>query len=151
MKETNFCKIKKFHAKFGRRPDPAAPTVTNQESRLLRGDLMFEEFKELIAELGLELVVDKVNGFVDIDLIVEWEQEVNLPKVAKEISDLLYVTYGTAASMGLPIDEVYAAVHESNMSKLGENGEVIRREDGKVLKGPNYKEPDIETLLKEHK
>jgi len=67
-------------------------------------------------------------------------------ELAKELADLLYVVYGTAAAYGIPIDEVFNRVHESNMSKLGEDGKPVYRDDGKVLKGPNYKEPSMEGL-----
>ena len=67
----------------------------------------------------------------------------NLVALAKELADLLYVVYGTAHVFDIPIEVVFKAVHESNMSKLDDNGQVIRRADGKVLKSPNYREPDI--------
>ncbi len=64
-------------------------------------------------------------------------------KLTKELADLMYVVIGTAVTFGLPLEEVFAEVHKSNMSKLGEDGKPIYREDGKVMKGPNYKEPDL--------
>ena len=76
-------------------------------------------------------------------------ENVNLVNVAKELADLLYVVYGTAAAYGIPIDDVYREVHKSNMSKLGEDGKPIYREDGKVLKGPNYKPADLNKFFKE--
>ncbi len=66
---------------------------------------------------------------------------------AKELADLLYVTYGLAVYLQLDIDNVFAEVHRSNMSKLGEDGKPIYREDGKVLKGPNYKAPDLKDFI----
>lgn len=68
---------------------------------------------------------------------------------AKEIADLVYVAIGTAVALGVPFDDVFEAVHRSNMSKL-EDGEPTLSEDGKVLKGPNYRGPEaeIERLLK---
>ena len=64
----------------------------------------------------------------------------------KELADLVYVTYGYAATFGWNLDEAVRRVHASNMSKLDEDGQPIFREDGKVLKGPNYKEPYLEDL-----
>lgn len=142
---SNYEKIQEFHRVFGRIPDPTTPTITDLDSRILRATLILEEFEELLTELGLKLRYDVIDDLFKFDIISN--HKIDLAKVAKEISDLLYVTYGTASSMGLPIDEVYNAVHESNMSKLGNNGEVIRREDGKVLKGPNYKEPDVQLII----
>jgi len=65
----------------------------------------------------------------------------------KELADLVYVTYGMAATFGWDLDEAVRRVHASNMSKLGEDGKPIYREDGKVLKGPNYKKPDLSDLV----
>lgn len=67
--------------------------------------------------------------------------------IAKELADLVYVCYGTALVYHIDLDVALAAVHFSNMTKLGEDGLPILREDGKVLKGPNYKEPDMEPAL----
>jgi len=64
----------------------------------------------------------------------------------KELADLVYVTYGYAATFGWNLDEAVRRVHASNMSKLDEDGQPIFREDGKVLKGPNYKEPYLADL-----
>ena len=70
------------------------------------------------------------------------------PVVAlKELADLVYVCYGYAATFGWNLDEAVKRVHESNMSKLGDDGKPIYREDGKVLKGPNYKKPDLTDLV----
>lgn len=65
----------------------------------------------------------------------------------KEIADLKYVLDQFCAFMSWHIDEAEKRVHESNLSKLDENGCVIRREDGKVLKGPNYQPPDLSDLV----
>ncbi len=65
----------------------------------------------------------------------------------KELADLVYVSYQFAASQEWDLDEACRRVHESNMSKLGEDGKPIYRADGKVLKGPNYKEPTLTDLI----
>ena len=65
----------------------------------------------------------------------------------KELADLVYVTYHKAVTFGWNLDEAVRRVHASNMSKLDEEGEPIFREDGKVLKGPNYKEPNLSDLI----
>ncbi len=141
---TNFKKIKEFHHRFGRSPDPRRPTVTSPESRHLRAVLIFEEMQELFDELGVRLMVENDTFKLEMNT----NHPIDLSNVAKETADLLYVVYGTAASMGLPIDEVYSAVHTSNMSKLGDDGQPLRRGDGKVLKGPNYQPPIIDVILK---
>ena len=65
----------------------------------------------------------------------------------KELADLVYVCYQYAANMGWDLDEALHRVHESNMSKLDEDGKPIYRDDGKVLKGPNYAPPNLDDLV----
>ena len=65
----------------------------------------------------------------------------------KELADLVYVCYQYAANMGWDLDEALHRVNESNMSKLDKEGKPIRREDGKILKGPNYKPPNLIDLI----
>ena len=65
----------------------------------------------------------------------------------KELADLVYVCYQFAASQDWDLDEAMRRVHQSNMSKLGEDGKPIYRADGKVLKGPNYQPPELNTLI----
>jgi predicted HAD superfamily Cof-like phosphohydrolase len=98
----------------------------------LRYDLMAEELAEVDQAMADVLHVE------------------DLPDLAKELADLLYVVYGTAVTFGIDIDKVFAEVHSSNMSKLGVDGKPIYREDGKVLKGPNYAPPNLEWVAKEY-
>ena len=65
----------------------------------------------------------------------------------KELADLVYVCYQYAAAKEWDLDEAMKRVHTSNLSKLGEDGKPIRREDGKVLKGPNYAPPNLKDLI----
>lgn len=58
--------------------------------------------------------------------------------IAKEAADLVYVVVGTLVARGIPFNEVFGALQVSNMSKIGPDGKIVLREDGKVLKGPNY-------------
>jgi NTP pyrophosphatase (non-canonical NTP hydrolase) len=65
----------------------------------------------------------------------------------KELADLVFVSFQYAAAMGWDLDEALTRVFKSNMSKLGRNGRAIRREDGKVLKGPLYRDPNLYDLV----
>ena len=65
----------------------------------------------------------------------------------KELADLVYVCFQFAASQEWDLDAAMLRVHQSNMSKLGEDGKPIRREDGKILKGPNYQPPTLTDLV----
>jgi len=67
--------------------------------------------------------------------------------IADGLADLLYVVFGTAAAYGIPMDDVFAEVHASNMSKLGTDGKPIIGEHGKRLKGPLYRPPNIAPLV----
>ncbi|MFJ9176483.1 MazG nucleotide pyrophosphohydrolase domain-containing protein [Streptomyces sp. NPDC102360] len=67
--------------------------------------------------------------------------------VAKELADVLYVTYGAADALGIDLPAVFDEVHRSNMSKLDVDGRVLRREDGKVLKGPGYRPPTLDDVV----
>ena len=77
----------------------------------------------------------------------EVRDAIGYSEILKELADLVYVTYGYAATYGWDLDEAVRRVHRSNMSKLGVNGKPLKRPDGKVLKGPNYKKPDLSDLV----
>lgn len=68
--------------------------------------------------------------------------------IAKELADLVYVAYGTALVYDIDLDEALREVHKSNMTKLDDDGKPILREDGKVLKGPNYIPPNMKGALR---
>ncbi len=67
--------------------------------------------------------------------------------IADALADIVYVAYGTACVYGIDLDAVLDEVHASNMTKLGADGFPVRRPDGKVLKGPDYRPPDIAGVL----
>lgn len=69
-------------------------------------------------------------------------------EVADALADIIYVAFGTALSYGIDLPAVLAEVHRSNMSKLGEDGRPIYRNDGKVMKGPNYTPPDLAPIVR---
>jgi hypothetical protein len=94
----------------------------NARSIMLRRELIQEEFKELMSAPYLD-------------------------EVMKEGCDLVYVVLGMFVEFGWDFDEAFSRVHESNMSKLGEDGKPIYREDGKVLKGPDFFKPNLTDLL----
>ena len=111
-----------FHRIFDVVVNPV-PTVVDGRTRELRVTLIQEEFDELKEALAAE----------------------DLPSIAKEMADLLYVVYGTAVSYGIDMDQVFREVHRSNMSKLGG----YKREDGKWVKPATYSPARIEQILAE--
>ena len=103
----------------------------DRQTRAVQHNLIVEEFKEFLEAEGMLFMHGRNH------------QE----NALKELADLVYVCYQFAENMGWFLDEALNRVHESNMSKLGEDGKPIYREDGKVLKGPNYKPPTLEDLF----
>jgi predicted HAD superfamily Cof-like phosphohydrolase len=70
-------------------------------------------------------------------------------EIADALGDMLYILLGTALEHGMQdyLKKIFAEIHSSNMSKMGEDGKPIRREDGKILKGPNYFRPNIKQIM----
>lgn len=130
---SNFEQVKEFHETFKLLVNEK-PTVPSYASVLLRKKLIVEEYMELMDEMQEFIATGGV-------------EEINLANLAKELSDLLYVCYGMAVDFGLPIDEIFAEVHSSNMSKLDENGKVIYNEAGKVMKSPLYRQADVKKFF----
>ena len=116
---------KEFRKKYNLKSD--ATTLTRRYQK----DLIVEEFKEFIQAEGM--LFRHGRNFKE--------------ECLKELADLVYVCYQYAENMGWFLDEALDRVHKSNMSKLDEDGKPIYREDGKVLKGPNYKPPNLEDLF----
>ena len=94
-----------------------------------------------------ELIVEEFKEFLEAEGMLFMHGRNHQEHALKELADLVYVCYQYAENMGWFLDEALNRVHESNMSKLGEDGKPIYREDGKVLKGPNYKPPDLSDLF----
>lgn len=122
---TNFQMVREFMLAFGHSA-PESYTELTMEELDLRLRLIEEELRET-EEAMLE------------------NEPVN---IAKELTDLLYVVYGTAAAYGINIDKCFEAVHKSNMSKLDADGKPRYREDGKILKGDLYKPADLTDIVK---
>ncbi len=88
------------------------------------------------------LIVEEFKEFLEAEGMLFRESDQLHEEALKELADLVYVCYQYAENMGWLLDEALDRVHKSNMSKLDDNGEPIYREDGKVLKGPNYQPPN---------
>lgn len=131
---TNMDKVREFHQAFGLEIDSA----WTADLLDLRQSLIEEEIQEVEDEF------DKVWPYVYTATPMPTEYKAAL---TKELCDLLYVIYGTGVALGLPLDTAFNRVHTSNMSKLGPDGKPVYREDGKVLKGENYKPADLKNLF----
>jgi predicted HAD superfamily Cof-like phosphohydrolase len=118
--KTNFELAGDFMTAFGQEV-LTEPTLPSTELAKLRLELIREEFEELtVATNAMDMI-----------------------EIADALTDILYVVYGAGHAFGIDLDACYAEVHNSNMSKLGEDGKPIYREDGKVMKGPNFRAPDL--------
>ncbi|MCK8521975.1 nucleoside triphosphate pyrophosphohydrolase family protein [Aquimarina sp. D1M17] len=119
--------VQEFHTAFklGYKNEPIADL--GEAKNKLRFNLMKEENEEYF----------------------EAAQDNDLVEVADALGDMLYILCGTIIEHGMQhkIEEVFNEIQRSNMSKLGEDGQPIYREDGKVLKGPNYFKPNIKEIL----
>lgn len=119
-----FDDVREFHEVYNL-AQGSVPALPDQDLRDLRFRLLKEEFEEY----------------------QEGERTNDIVEIADALADIIYIACGTAVAYGIPLDRVFAEVHRSNMSKLGEDGKPIYREDGKVLKGPNYTPPDVKGIL----
>lgn len=119
--------VAKFHDAFGIESAESPSVNISEQTILLRHNLMKEENEEYLVAA----------------------QKKDLIEVADALGDMLYILCGTILSHGMQhkITEVFEEIQRSNMSKLGPDGKPIYREDGKVLKGPNYFKPDIAAIL----
>ena len=121
---SNFNKVGTFMKTFGQEVK-TKPSFSSDKINKLRIDLIKEELDELQEAMN------------NNDLL----------EVADALTDILYVTYGAGHAFGIDLDKCFEEVQNSNMSKLGENGEPIYNVSGKVMKGPNYFKPDLSKFV----
>jgi Uncharacterized protein conserved in bacteria len=121
---TNFSDVKKFMETFGQEVKKKAQFPSDKIVKL-RYDLIKEELDEFEQAI----------------------KEKNLKEVADSLTDILYVTYGAGHAFGIDLDKCFNEVQRSNMSKLGDNGKPIYNEQGKVMKGPKYFEPNLKKFV----
>ena len=129
------------------------PDTTHQTRLSLQAQEFREAYKILNSTSRPErakqhnLIVEEFKEFLQAEGMLYLSANEHKENCLKELADLVYVCYQYAANMGWDLDEAMHRVHESNMSKLDNEGNPIYREDGKVLKGPNYKPPNLEDLV----
>lgn len=120
---SNFEMVREFHERF-ECPIGSTPMLPDQELIELRCKFIDEERAELETALKGRDLVETVDALVD----------------------LLYFIYGFGVVLGVDMDAAFQEVHRSNMTKLGADGLPCRREDGKVIKGPNYTPPNLKVF-----
>lgn len=133
--------VREFHEAFGLMNDLRLKVGKAYLPVLhLRMKLVSEEYLEVLE--AFRTVVARLYRKAS-----EGEIEDAKKDLLKELCDLRYTIDGFATTFGMNIEEAYERVHASNMSKLGADGKPIYREDGKVLKGPNYQPADLSGLV----
>lgn len=153
MKNTGFKKVEEFHKAFGH-PVHKKPTAADIKTVKLRLSLILEEFIEL-SKAALSENTDNVKQLINtlnhaqehIHSLEEADTDLDLVEIADALTDINYVTYGAGHCFGLNLDSCMEEVQKSNMSKLDENGKPIYNDLGKVMKGPNYKKPNLKKIL----
>lgn len=134
--------VREFHKAFGH-PAPDTVTIPDTDTQLLRVSLIAEELLELCEALNIQLdiIANKtyISKFNDLPI--------DMVEAADALADLDYVVAGGNVVFGFPAEKIISHVHDSNMSKLGEDGKPIYREDGKIMKGSNYWKPNIGQFL----
>ena len=148
--------VGEFHTTYGH-PIAPNPSPTTPDRTRLRLSLIAEEFFELleasssnpVTKKRIEALRREVEHFLSVPAAVVYgDLTPDLVGTADALADLIYVIYGYALELGIPLSTVLQEVHSSNMSKLDPTtGQPIYREDGKVLKGSNFREPDIGGIL----
>jgi len=125
--EKQLNKVAEFHRAF-QQVDGVWPQNLEQDEAILRHRLMIEETNEYIDACFKNSLVD----------------------IADALGDQLYILCGTILKHGMQhiIEDVFDEIQESNMSKLGEDGKPVLRDDGKILKGPGYFKPDLSKFIK---
>lgn len=126
-------KVRDFHLAF----DIGVDFPLTADLLAFRKKLIEEEVQELYAEIDRGMAEYAASGKVS---------QKTLADMMKEMADVQYILSGMAVTFGMPVDAVFDRVHDSNMSKLGDDGKPVRREDGKVMKGPNYHPPVLDDL-----
>ena len=121
---SNFTDVKTFMETFGQmiRTKPQFP---DEKTMQLRYELIKEELNELEQAMKTK----------------------NLKEIADALTDILYVTYGAGYAYGINLDKCFQEVQRANMSKLGKDGKPIYNEKGKVMKGPDYSEPNLKQFV----
>ena len=121
---SNFDDVKYFMETYGQEVK-TKPSFPNDKIVQLRYDLIKEELDELEQAMKTK----------------------DLKEIADALTDILYVTYGAGYAYGINLDKCFREVQRANMSKLGKDGKPIYNEKGKVMKGPNYTEPNLKQFV----
>lgn len=134
--------LDEFHDNFHHKGAKRFHVNVTPEDIERREKLITEEYKEVLYEL------EYVHHQLMYPEEYTAEDKTQAKKqLAKELADLLYVVYGTADELCIPLEEVFQRVHESNMSKVWPDGKVRHNEYGKIMKPDTYTSPNLDDLI----
>jgi predicted HAD superfamily Cof-like phosphohydrolase len=159
LRRQSYDMVAEFHRTFGHpaHPQPHTINLNDPKLRKLRVQLIAHELMELAQALGVDLYLryehlsmshlsgKQLEDYVNTVPVAGYPT--NEVEAADALADLDVVVNGAALAFGFHLPTLTAEVHRANMSKLGADGRPLYNEDGKILKGPNYKEPDIPAVL----
>ena len=134
--------VLQFHHTYSVPIRPFSDPTLDYERMNMRMSLIAEEFAELMGAVYGPRARAIIEAATD-EAVATDEGERDVIEAADALADLVYVVYGMAIESGMNLDSVLAEVQASNLSKLMPDGSVKLREDGKVLKGPNFFQPNI--------
>lgn len=138
--------VAEFHDAFNV-PAPYRPSEIEPDREKMRLRIDLEEFLELVEACGMELFAHGHPVALENCAFIPNGKAPDPVEIADALGDGVYVKYGHAIERGIPLDDVLLEIHRSNMSKLGDDGEPVLRNDGKILKGPRYSPPDIAKVI----
>lgn len=121
---------------------PGKPTIPDEKTRRFRAKIILEEALETIEGLGFDVVMKPFDLELEIGPQV---REPDLVKIVDGCADVIVVTTGTLSACGVADMPVQVEVDESNLRKFGPGS--YKREDGKWMKPPDFRAPDIEAVL----
>ena len=138
--------VRRFHHVYGL-PVQTDGASLERESLDMRMSLIAEEFAELVGAVYGQAARAEIESSYRRAVAAD-DGARDTVETADALADLIYVIYGMALETGIDLASVLAEVQRSNMSKLGADGKPVYREDGKVLKGPDYFPPNVEAVLR---
>ena len=138
--------VRRFHHVYGL-PVQTDGASLERESLDMRMSLIAEEFSELVGAVYGQAARAEIESSYRRAVAAD-DGTRDTVETADALADLIYVIYGMALETGIDLASVLAEVQRSNMSKLGADGKPVYREDGKVLKGPDYFPPNVEAVLR---
>lgn len=138
--------VRRFHHVYGL-PVQTDGASLERESLDMRMSLIAEEFSELVGAVYGQAARAEIESSYRRAVAAD-DGARDTVETADALADLIYVIYGMALETGIDLASVLAEVQRSNMSKLGADGKPVYREDGKVLKGPDYFPPNVEAVLR---